>query len=274
MTNSEFCGAMYSCSYYKSCKKNEKCIDGKCELASCQNTDEELCTVSGMKVCINTSDYNPDHCGACNQSCPEPPKGTYMYQQCRNRKCTFECGVFTKNCGTDTDPVCIPNQLLKTDPLNCGNCGIKCGEKEKCSDGRCVTDHTIKTCEPNQCLYNDRCVNQATHCGAKCDDCNTANHATQGYCDNGTCKANLCVVGFNRDEEEKICVEDTLTNCGKAHDVCDVKNAINKCEQGKCTFTCNPGYQKVGGKCKVVTRLYSSIGAMESKRVSLPQANS
>ena len=247
MTNSEFCGAMYSCSYYKSCKKNEKCVDGKCELASCQNTDEDLCTVSGMKVCINTSDNNPNHCGACNQSCPEPPKGKYMHQQCSNRKCTFVCDVFTKNCGTDTDPVCIPNQLLKTDPLNCGNCGIKCGEKEKCSDGRCVTDHTIKTCEPNQCLYNDRCVNQATHCGAKCDDCNTANHATSGYCAAGKCIATKCALGYHK--YEGMCTEDTLENCGESNEVCDVVNAINKCEQGKCTFTCNTGARKINDGC-------------------------
>ena len=78
------------------------------------------------------------------------------------------------NCGSTTEPACLPKDQLKTDPLHCGNCDRTCADNEFCKDGKC----TVSSCTGNECFFNNACINQNEHCGTQCLNCNTANLAS------------------------------------------------------------------------------------------------
>ncbi|MBQ8035716.1 MAG: hypothetical protein IJ268_01865, partial [Proteobacteria bacterium] len=157
-TSKKFCDADASCSSFIPCSEFEECIDGKCVLSSCQDEAESLCNGDDQNICVNVHGGNPNHCGACGATCSD--KETAKVSGCAQGQCTYTCNEGMVNCGSDTEPMCLPEEQLKSDPTHCGQCDTKCADNELCQDGKCI----VSECTGNECLYNNACVNQDEHC--------------------------------------------------------------------------------------------------------------
>ena len=235
MTSRNFCGADASCSSYIACSESEVCISGKCVLLSCGNENDSLCAGKDQNVCVDIHGSNPNHCGACGFVCAD--RETAKAAGCSQGQCIYTCNDNMLNCGSDTDPMCLPEEQLKSDPFHCGKCDTKCAPNEYCQSGQCV----VSSCTNNACLYNHACINQNDHCGTQCLNCNTANLASAGICQDGTCIITSCVAGYH------------LTKAG----VCEIDSA-EACPNGNATGTVNcnalDAYTKagicVGAKCR------------------------
>ena len=226
-TNPSFCGADASCRSFTTCSGAEKCVDGKCVLSEC-TPYEALCTENGQKICIDIYGNNPNHCGACGSTCVNTK--TTKATGCNQGECTYICNDNMVNCGSDTMPLCLPREQLKSDAMNCGKCDNKCKANELCYDGQCL----VNSCMDNSCLYNGACINLNDHCGTQCLNCSTANNASSGYCQNGACVITACANGYHL-TASATCEIDTATACpnGRATGVVDC-NAFEYTESSIC----------------------------------------
>ena len=226
-TNPSFCGADASCRSFTTCSGAEKCVDGKCVLSEC-TPYEALCTENGQKICIDIYGNNPNHCGACGSTCVNTK--TTKATGCNQGECTYICNDNMVNCGSDTMPLCLPREQLKSDAMNCGICDNKCKANELCYDGQCL----VNSCMDNSCLYNGACINLNDHCGTQCLNCSTANNASSGYCQNGACVITACANGYHL-TASATCEIDTATACpnGRATGVVDC-NAFEYTESSIC----------------------------------------
>jgi len=113
------------------CAPGEACVNGQCE---CQ------CGSSCYHV---TTDI--DNCGACNSVCPgSRDDSAHGAPVCDDGVCDYRCEIDWADCDGLVRNGCEAN--LRSDPLNCGGCGIRCTaiEGQACVDGRC----TMKECGP------------------------------------------------------------------------------------------------------------------------------
>ena len=249
MTSNNFCGADASCSSYLACSEFETCSNGQCVLSSCKNAGESLCTENGQNVCINIHGNNPNHCGTCDTVCSE--KATAK-TSCQNGQCIYTCNAGTTNCGSDTEPICLSEEQLKSDPTHCGSCDKKCADNEFCQNGKCI----VSSCNGSQCLWNNACINQDDHCGTQCVNCNTANLASAGICQGGSCTITSCITGYHL-TNQGVCEIDSATACpnGNANGTvnCNTLDAYTKtgiCVEGKCQATaCQSNAHLKNGKC-------------------------
>ncbi len=111
------------------CAPGEACVYGKCE---CQ------CGSSCFHV---TTDI--DNCGACRSVCPgSRDDAAHGGPVCNDGVCDYRCDVDWADCDGLSRNGCETN--LRSDPVNCGGCGIRCmgTEGQACVDGRC----TMKEC--------------------------------------------------------------------------------------------------------------------------------
>ena len=248
-TSTKFCGADASCSSYIPCSEFEDCIGGKCILTSCPNSEESLCTVNEQNICIDTHSTNINHCGACGAVCSD--RETAKASGCNQGQCTYMCNDGMVNCGSDTKPMCLPDEQLNIDALHCGNCNTRCEANELCQEGQCV----INTCTGNECLLNNACINLNDHCGSQCMNCNTANNASAGICQSGSCVITACVTGYHL-TNNGVCVLDSASACpnGSATGTINcntldyTKTGI--CEEGKCkAIACQPNAHIKDNKC-------------------------
>ena len=240
-TNAKYCGADASCMNYTACSETEQCIAGKCVISSCTNPEESLCRENGQRICVNIYGNNLKHCGGCGATCSN--KETAIASGCNYGRCTYTCKDDMVNCGTEIEPICLPNEQLKNDAQRCGDCNTKCNENELCQNGQCV----INSCLENACLYNNACINRTDKCGKQCMNCNSDNHALTGLCQDGTCITLSCVAGYHL--YENTCEPDSLEHCGAHGNACNVEGATNICANGKCSSTCKEGYGKLNGSC-------------------------
>ena len=240
-TNAKYCGADASCMNYTACSETEQCIAGKCVISSCTNPEESLCREDGQRICVNIYGNNLKHCGGCGATCSN--KETAIASGCNYGRCTYTCKDDMVNCGTEIEPICLPNEQLKNDAQRCGDCNTKCNENELCQNGQCV----INSCLENACLYNNACINRTDKCGKQCMNCNSDNHALTGLCQDGTCITLSCVAGYHL--YENTCEPDSLEHCGAHGNACNVEEATNICANGKCSSTCKEGYGKLNGSC-------------------------
>ncbi|MBX3229945.1 MAG: hypothetical protein KIT84_26075 [Labilithrix sp.] len=100
------------------------CTGGLCGF-TCQ---PDFNTCNG--ACVPKTD--PAACGPACTVCPVPANGVAT---CANDTCGFTCGEGFASCNNDVTDGCEAS--LKTDPLNCGACGVSCGAGQ-CVDGLCV----------------------------------------------------------------------------------------------------------------------------------------
>ena len=254
MTSTTFCGADASCSGYKTCEHGQACVGGECVQNSCTKDNETLCVVNGENMCIDISSDNADHCGACNLKCSDRSMANALSNTCSGGQCQYTCKEGYTNCGTSIVPNCINTANFQNDPNNCGRCGKKCDPDEFCNEGKCIKS----TCE-NQCLSDGTCINKDEKCGVQCTNCNTANNASEGTCnEEGECTITECATGFHLTSDKK-CELNTPTKCGSRNSA-NVSNCIDKSKthatdaycnaSGQCVATsCETGYHVVKGEC-------------------------
>jgi hypothetical protein len=224
--------------------------------------DETVCD----GTCVTTAN-DPDHCGACGESCATG-------QKCAEGGCVLACpdgqqacdgGCFDvdssrRHCGAcgnacETGEVCQEGSCetscagsltacdgscrdLENDPTNCGACGNTCEDSEVCVDGGCTIE-----CPDGQTACNGRCFDldlANDHCGGCGNTCPSGQVCSDGGCE-PTCGEGLT-------ECDGAC-RDTSTDpahCGGCGSTCSDDRA---CIDGKCTLTC-PGDQQVcNGNC-------------------------
>jgi hypothetical protein len=176
----------------QACAMNAICTNGQCVggggtypgLAACRGP-------GGAPFCTNL--YNDQgNCGGCGIVCPSG-------QSC-----------FSGTCGTaQPPPVCPANMQICTDPAgqkqycsdprsdpgNCGKCGIVCGAGMGCSNGVCTQNATMadagttQTCAPPGVMcggpmgpYCSSLTNDPSNCGACGRQCPAST-----YCSNSAC---------------------------------------------------------------------------------------
>lgn len=123
---------------------------------------------------------------------------------------------------------------LKSDPVNCSQCGSGCAFNQGCKDGACFL-----LCAPGTTACGDKCVDLTSdlaNCG-KCDaPCASLLVCSSGVC-MSTCASNLarCATATGA-----VCADTTTDpkNCGACGTVC---GATERCTAGKCTSFCASG---------------------------------
>ena len=228
----------------------EDCIDPKNNLSHCRANVNGLCNSDDPE----NKDYQGEDCMG------------LIFKDWRAYVCDEEQGCQKTDCGVDeywkqndTDGECVKN-----DKENCGSEGFKCAEDEECTLGECLKECTkqyIRCYVPGE---GNACIDPQSHaqfCGArgKCisedaqsEDyrgvvCEDGMHCFEGECMLLKCDASNAHKVVCGDQ----CVDmskDPLncggcgTNCANhrpAHATTDVR-----CEDQKCIYTCEPGYEK------------------------------
>lgn len=112
------------------------CVNGACVC----KLDADRCVFEGADICTDlTRDWN--NCGECGRPCPrgsECPHGqcgecmqSWDQEQC-NGDCIVCDGMADVTEGFDS--ACV---VTATDEINCGECGNRCANGERCEEGRC-----------------------------------------------------------------------------------------------------------------------------------------
>jgi len=145
---------------------------------------------------------------------------------------------------TDTDtettagPSCDPDQIdcdgecidAEDDPLNCGECGVICGDEEVCEQGACTS-----ICDEGFELCGEECVDtqsSAAHCGG-CDlACDEGDLCSMGEC------ALDCDEGLLACGESCVDTQTDNAHCGGCDTVCE---GLAMCMDGACEITCGMG---------------------------------
>ncbi len=247
----------------------ESCPDGthqyndKCEWNSVAHCG------SHANNCLNTDDYPGWAEARCNKSENCEVISCLETYKLVDNKCKTEdqcCGWYCSNCqNTGDKPYCANINGTAGCSEGCGNIDmIICNNV-------CVNPKTSTTfcgstlCEMHRCQKNEACVNgqcecaaSAIRCGEECVDrnsletcgacdkrCDAMEGWKSGTCENGTCMIDTCQDGYHIYENK--CEADDVDNCGSHGASCHVEKATYACENGACTFTCEPGYHEIDG---------------------------
>ena len=278
-TNQQYCGAslggactdseVESADY-----KGKNCLDiptaTLCAQGDCANScpgTQEPCG----NVCVDKQ-TSPQHCGACDNACPNG-------FACVNGECSQDCATGTElctdrclnfsdlhlsSCESCADGYCdidsnflngCESYILGSDPKNCGACGNICPSGQACVDGVCQT-----SCPGSQKVCNGNCVDNQTD-NYNCGTCGNICPAGQA-CVEGACTAN-CAEGFTLCSGKCLNLSDLhLASCvACAEDYCDTdSNKSNGCESnakgtdpkncGSCGTSCKSGEACVDGVCQ------------------------
>ncbi len=129
-----------------------RCVAGQCQLVSCTAFGYRDCDGSGSG-CVNTS-TSTLHCGGCGRPCNLPNASP----RCADGACRIvNCAAGFINCDGNTANGCEIN--LRTDPMNCGNCGTRCPTGQMCVSGNCFL-----ICPDGQRPCGARCVDTDAGC--------------------------------------------------------------------------------------------------------------
>jgi hypothetical protein len=201
-----------------------------------------------------------NHCGGCDQGCdgdagacrPVPDSAHYgcVGGVCGRLKCdepTADCNEDLGSPTCQTDGCEVPD--IRTDPNNCGGCGIKCKEGESCVNEGNGPECAVpcarfgKTlCPFGQCrdLLND-----VQACGSCSNDCPGAGPNQVRVCRKGICALD-CLPGFGdcNGEPSDGCETNLMAhpgNCGTCGNQCDVAGG-QPCIEGRCLMAeCDGG---------------------------------
>ena len=127
---------------------------------------------------------------------------------------------------------------LSFDPINCGMCGVTCGNGQVCAAGECAAS----------------CSGGTKQCGSVCVDtkfdpknCGTCGHecAPEQYCSGGAC-ASHCLGGTKECNGKCIDTQTDSANCGACGTPCP---AGEVCSAGQCDVVCVGGSELCGNAC-------------------------
>jgi thiol-disulfide isomerase/thioredoxin len=179
----------------------------------------------GRRVCVC-----PDRREACGDRCCPPTFEcrTFLRGRRRVRRCV--CPVGRVPCGGR----CV---RTRSDPLNCGRCGVRCPIGTSCVAGTCVSGDGSGTgpggSPPCQCPRGQAC------CEGECKDLNT----DEQHC--GRCKQ-PCREGETCCEGRCLRLDNDPQNCGQCGKRC-AENEV--CGEGECRRRCPPGGRACKGSC-------------------------
>lgn len=164
----------------------------------------------------------------------------------RAKKKKKKCKAGTIKCGKScVDP--------RTNALNCGGCGTRCGNGRACVKGKCQTG-----CPQEQILCGALCVdprNDDDHCGDCATACQGELTCSDGHCGcdsgarcgdeccgaNETCQGSTCVpVGCGANQRScggGVCIPDDIEHCCNNAD-CGDPNAFNQITCDTSTHRC------------------------------------
>jgi Stigma-specific protein, Stig1 len=130
----------------------------------------------------------------------------------------------TEKCCVDATTTYRPDEHCTTfldDESNCGGCGRKCLDGERCTDGMCG-------CPKDEIRCNGKCT------AVKVDDdnCGSCGTSCGEFCENGKCGH---------------CKSIGRTSCGKGAGCADLMNDESDC--GKCGHQCPDGFACQRGRC-------------------------
>jgi len=136
------------------CDDDGEC--GACEGAECPQDCDAASRCDGL--CVDMS-ADPEHCGACDNSCDNE-------ELCADGQCTCRPGL------TECDGDCVD---LDSNPDHCGGCGDGCAGGEACYDGECVDAGSCGEQSPPGETCGEACVTNfetnPLHCGACNESC-------------------------------------------------------------------------------------------------------
>jgi hypothetical protein len=138
------------------------------------------------------------------------------------------CSKYLTACGT----TCAD---IKTDPNNCGGCGLACQPSQLCQAGAGLDGAPGCVCEPGTTSCNGGCVvtsSDPNHCGSCQDACSSGQ-----VCENGSCQTACNISGQN------LC-----TASGGAGFCADFMSDSQHC--GSCSNACAPNQSCHNGSCR------------------------
>lgn len=225
------------------CAPGVRCIEGSCGCPT------GLTECDGACVDLQRDNWN---CSACGAACPywteagwrEPPPN--MIYNCRDAQCEkLECVAGYRDCDGDLENGCETS--VANDPANCGACGKKCGDGQRCAvplagsgAPTCMCPSGMTFCEASMGPVCADLLNDNDNCGACDNECNyLANTAPNvvGQCNQGRCERK-CVEGFaDCDGDPSNGCEVNLmvdgSNCGACGHWCDTARG-QPCIKGTC----------------------------------------
>lgn len=261
-----YCGADATCQNYEVCGEGQECRQGVCKTVQKCDRDNGEVFCTDTNTCIDPA-FDDAHCGA-DDRC-----GSFTVckagERCESGKCqpNPQCGevAATTEGGTPTPIFCEIGQFchvtttaatppvttktckpsikacsgrtvdIRNDVSNCGDCNVKCGDNQVCTDGVCVAVTPTSQGVEVYCggiLTELGTINNCSKCG---DTCSSIQKCTDMVCvDDPDYK--LC-------GNQKTNIKEDPANCGD----CDKKcNESKSCQEGTCTdkpgiVLCNEG---------------------------------
>lgn len=263
----EYCGADATCQNYEVCGEGQECRQGVCKtVQQCdRDNDEVFCT--DTNTCIDPK-FDDAHCGA-DPLC-ESFTACKAGERCESGKCqpNPQCGevAATTEGGTPTPIFCEIGQFchvttttatppvttktckpsikacsgrtvdIRNNVSNCGDCNVKCGDNQVCTDGVCVA---VTPTNQDVEVY---CGGILTKLGddMNCSKCGDACSSIQN------CTDMVCVdkLGYKLCGNQSTNIKKDPANCGDCGVKCN--ESTQSCVDGKCTdipgiVSCNEG---------------------------------
>lgn len=261
----KYCGADATCQNYEVCGEGQKCRQGVCKTVQSCEPGEVFCT--DTNTCIDPK-FDDAHCGA-DPLC-ESFTACKAGERCESGKCqpNPQCGevAATTEGGTPTPIFCEIGQFchvttttatppvttktckpsikacsgrtvdIRNDVSNCGDCNVKCGDNQVCTDGVCVavtpTNQDVEVyCGGILTKLGTR--NNCSKCG---DTCSSIQNCTDMVC--------VDKPGYKLCGNQSTNIKKDPANCGDCDKKCN--ESTQSCEDGTCTdipgiVLCNEG---------------------------------
>lgn len=194
--------------------------------------------------CVDLS-VDRQHCGACNNLCPDMGGLVCAAGQCA-------CPVGWVDCSQAPGaPQGIEGYCanLDDDPRNCGTCGVSCAAGARCANGQCQGAGGAQ-CAPGLTDCNGVCVDLASDmnncgaCGAVCESGLVAAECRAGVCERADCPPGLEYCGAADGCRD---LTQDIDHCGACQYECGFDQ---NCENGLCVAPqCPAGTTDCGGYC-------------------------
>lgn len=262
-----YCGADATCQNYEVCGEGQECRQGVCKTVQSCEPDKVFCT--DTNTCIDPK-FDDAHCGAddlcesftvckAGERCesgrcqPNPQCGEVaatteggtptpifceIGQFCHVTTTTATPPVTTKTCKPSLKACSGRTVDIRNNVSNCGDCNVKCGDNQVCTDGVCVavtppSDGSRPQVYCGGILTELGTINNCSKCG---DTCSSIQNCTDMVCvDDPDYK--LC-------GNQKTYIKEDPANCGDCGVKCN--ESTQSCEDGTCTdepgiVLCNEG---------------------------------
>lgn len=215
-------------------------------------------SVGGVLVYIPGRSFTcyTDAAGAFNLGAVPP--GTYTVHAEAGPSGSSNVTNVVVTAGATTNANATIGPSTQTDPNNCGNCGVVCGNANgtpSCVSGTCqiacnagfqnCDGQTANGCEKNVTNDPQNCGN----CGVFC----SFSHATAS-CVTSTCQIASCNAGFqncngSNSDGCEVSIANDPQNCGNCGLVCSTPHATSSCSSGACGIgSCNAGFLNCNGQ--------------------------